>query len=212
VRRAGLAAGAAQGDAPAPPSRAAARTGHLHRTGRDGVEARLGSRNANEFAAAFFLPRARLMVGLCDDIHSHVEGLALPHELLRLIASERWPALKRNPVPRELIQAFAPDEEEMWFYPPPFQTAATSKARGDRFWDYRTSVVHEIVPERTVILGDFGQGSDAPVALDYRASASRKIAAWPRVIRLKWSAGGHDNHWVEVAPDFESFGRLLRWL
>ena len=71
------------------------------------------------------------------------------------------------------------------------------------FWHNPIAAVNEINPDLTVLIGDFGMGSDAPIVLDY----SRGTNA-PTVIRLKWSPDG--NHWVELAPDLATFIAFLK--
>ena len=62
---------------------------------------------------------------------------------------------------------------------------------------------HEIDPALTLIIGDFGLGSDAPIALDYRKDLNE-----PSIIRLQWNLEA-DNHWVEIAPSFAEFVAML---
>ena len=57
---------------------------------------------------------------------------------------------------------------------------------------------------RAIIIGDFGPGSDAPIALDYRQSRD-----CPSVIRYRWSPFGKRNRWVYVAPSFSRFAAML---
>ena len=74
------------------------------------------------------------------------------------------------------------------------------------------SAAHEIDPDLTLLIGDFGLGSDAPFALDYSQNFDS-----PRLIRLQWGKPTKDgsnhtifnNHWVEMAPDFESFCEMI---
>ncbi len=60
----------------------------------------------------------------------------------------------------------------------------------------------EIDPDNTIIIGDFGLGSDAPIALDYRKDKNN-----PAVIRLCWTK--ESNHWVEIAPNFAEFSKYI---
>ena len=62
---------------------------------------------------------------------------------------------------------------------------------------------HEIDPALTLIIGDFGLGSDAPIALDYRKDLNN-----PSVICLQWNLNA-DNHWGEIAPNFAEFAQML---
>jgi hypothetical protein len=58
--------------------------------------------------------------------------------------------------------------------------------------------------DRAVVIADFGLGSDAPIALDYRQSLD-----CPCVIRYRWSQRGERNRWVHVAPSFSQFAEML---
>ena len=137
--------------------------------------------------------------------------LPIPRELTPLINSGFWPrdgneANKQNSeslVPESIIRGFAPEESKIYFEPPPFATVANlMKGQGRIFWADPHAAIQEIDPELTLIIGDFGIGSDAPLALDYRQDLYE-----PRVIRLRWAENG--NHWVEIAPNFADFVRHL---
>jgi hypothetical protein len=106
-------------------------------------------------------------------------------------------------IPAEVIRSLAPEEQSIYFYRPPFRSVSSCQAHGEKFWDVPTTATHELDPEKTLLIGDFGLGSDAPIALDYRRDINR-----PSVIRLKWSQGG--NHWVEMAATFEEFAKRIR--
>jgi hypothetical protein len=141
--------------------------------------------------------------------------LPIPNRLLRLLSSGRWPrphaeALKQNVnslVAKERIQSFAPKEDTIFLYPPPFRTVATDIAsrqkRGrDRFWS-TDAALDDISPELSLIIGDLGLGSDAPILLDYRHGGSN-----PPVIRLEWRKPTA-NVWVRCAGSFEEFADML---
>jgi len=96
------------------------------------------------------------------------------------------------------IQALAPDESDLYLEAPPFVTVRAVLADGS-FWNERTADLGNIDVDRTIIIGDFGMGSDAPIVLDYRLNAVS-----PRVLRLRWSIGD-ENRWVVMAPDFATF-------
>ena len=72
----------------------------------------------------------------------------------------------------------------------------------ERFWSDSRAAVSDVDPDATVLIGDFGLGSDAPFALDYRKSNNE-----PAVIRLCWAKEG--NHWVEIAPNFKTFAAFI---
>ena len=68
--------------------------------------------------------------------------------------------------------------------------------------------------DKAIEIADFGDGSEQPIILDYQVDPSE-----PSVRRLEWNRlrsegpGGPTftwaNHWVEIAPSFDEFARLL---
>ena len=95
----------------------------------------------------------------------------------------------------------------IYLYPPPFQTLARecSGVREGSFWS-KFGAADEIVPESSIVIADFGMGSDAPIILDYRASSD-----CPTVMRLCWLGewGVINNHWVVCASCFDGFADML---
>jgi hypothetical protein len=142
-----------------------------------------------------------------------VDGLLIPDVLLAAIDAGRWPrtadeALKQNLrplVPEERIRRLAPEESQLYLYPPPFATVARALAGSGRDFYTRFGAVEQLVPEATIEIADFGLGSDALVVLDYRAGPTD-----PRVLRLLWPGDGQSNRWVVMAPDFPTFVEALR--
>ncbi len=144
-----------------------------------------------------------------------VDDLPLPNRLLRLLDSGRWPrtyeeALKQNLkslVPKARIQLFAPEESTIFLYTPPFYTVAADIAgrqkRGHHtFWS-TYAALDIISPELSLVIGDFGLGSDAPIPLDYRQGGSNIP-----VIRLQWRKS-EANVWVRCADSFDGFADML---
>jgi hypothetical protein len=68
----------------------------------------------------------------------------------------------------------------------------------------RFGALHDLVPEASVEIADFGLGADATILLDYRSGPAN-----PQVIHLDWAGHGISNHWVVMAPDFASFVDML---
>lgn len=144
-----------------------------------------------------------------------VPSLAIPKALTALIESGFWPRNNaeanrqnlRSLVPEASIRLFAPEEEKIFFNPPPFYTVTQRQTRlNEGFWSDPHAAIQEINPNLTLIIGDFGLGSDAPLALDYSQSAID-----PRVIRLRWAERAEQgNHWVEVAATFDQFAIMLK--
>lgn len=141
--------------------------------------------------------------------------LPLPQALLDLIESGFWPLTLqasnaqnlKSLVSLDKIKAFAPEEQDICFYRPPFGTEAQFLANHN-FAHLAMWCTKEIDPALTLIIGDFGLGSDAPIALDYRANFDD-----PLVIRLKWgepyTRTFENNHWVEIAPSFAEFAKMI---
>jgi hypothetical protein len=140
---------------------------------------------------------------------------AIPPLLEELLSSGRWPNDPRIGIsqnlrplaPPERVRRFAPEEEFIYLNSPPFRTIAdemrlASLVVVDEFWK-RLAALDQIVPEKALILGDFGMGSDAPIILDYARDASD-----PPVLRLRYAAGG-DTAWVRGARNFEEFATML---
>jgi len=141
-----------------------------------------------------------------------VGEFTLPEGLVAAIESGRWPRNSQEAnlqnisslVPEERIRLLAPEETRLYLYPPPFGLVAGILTQPNEVFYRRFGAVDQIVPEATIEIGDFGLGSDAPIALDYRNGLAE-----PRVIRLRWAGGGTKNCWVEMAPNFGVFADTL---
>ncbi len=138
----------------------------------------------------------------------------LPDGLARLLAAGVWPsaagpsknAQERHPIiSADRVREFAADETLICLQPPPFPTIAEERAKGGagHFWE-RHGALDQIDPERALIIGDFGIGSDSPIILDYARNRSS-----PPVLRLRWGARGQRNEWVQGARDFNQFSEML---
>lgn len=145
------------------------------------------------------------------------EGNLRPPSLIdALVASGRWPAtpqaaLRQNIEPLvspERIAAVAPGEDWLYLYPPPFQSVASDvaahRANGWTFWAEH-GAIDELDPDRALLIGDFGPGSDAPILLDYRQGDD------PGVLKLAWpppadgDSGPGSTEWVAIADSFDDF-------
>jgi hypothetical protein len=139
-------------------------------------------------------------MGMSTD--STVGALPLPKRLLSLIESGVWPrtndgaqrqSLLSSRVLPERIHLFAPEEDAIYLYRPPFTTIAARASKDKaKFWA-RWGALEEISSELSVDIGDFGLGSDSPIVLDYRRGHTN-----PAVIRLKWRKP-EPNTWVRCA-------------
>jgi hypothetical protein len=137
--------------------------------------------------------------------------LAVPRLLDELIAAGRWPRDQQEEMAQNLkglaaperVQALAPEERLIYLLSPPF-VSVREESEHNMFWYSDIAAPRGISFDMSLIIGDFGLGSDAPILLDYRADENH-----PRVIRLRWSGNGTTNEWVEMAPDFETFADTL---
>lgn len=127
-------------------------------------------------------------------------GLELPAQLRALIALGAWPAR----VDDACVKAFAPSEDTLHLYDAKDFHTIANELRAGRGMTPAQWGAHDIDPERTLIIADFGIGADAALALDYRHADE------PSVIRLVWTKRGAPNRWVEVAPTFDDFWAMVR--
>lgn len=138
-----------------------------------------------------------------------VGTLEIPPLLLSLIEAGVWPS-RRDAVAEQSGRSLIPEDRNrrlrgICLYPPPFKTLAETGAGKDPNDFYaRHGAMHELVPDATIEIADFGVGADSPILLDYRRGPSN-----PRVIFLEWPGGDGENYWVEMAPDFDSFAEML---
>jgi hypothetical protein len=137
-----------------------------------------------------------------------VEGLLIPDLLETMLAEGRWPRTA-DEASKQNLRSRVPEDRNrrlrrIYLYAPPFHTVAQIVASGDRDFYSQFGALHELVPEASVEIADFGLGADATILLDYRAGR-----ADPQVIHLEWADRGEPNYWVVMAPDFASFVDLL---
>lgn len=139
----------------------------------------------------------------------------LPTLLHALISSGRWPRTAREAMTQNLrplitperVQRFAAEESCIYLEAPPFHTVADHAARGPKeFWS-KFGARENISPDQSLIVGDFGLGSDSPIILDYREDGVN-----PPVLRLRWSEiapGKVKTCWVRGADTFDEFAIVL---
>ena len=137
-----------------------------------------------------------------------VDGLLIPERLRAMLAEGRWPRTAGEAAEQNLHSRVPEDRNRtlrsIYLYAPPFHTVARIAAGGGMGFYSQFGALHELVPEASVEIGDFGLGSDAPILLDYRAGA-----ADPRVLHLAWAGPPATNAWVVMAEDFDAFVELL---
>jgi hypothetical protein len=134
--------------------------------------------------------------------------LELPATLNALIARGAWPLteteanrqnLMTGPIPRAVVERHVPGESSLYLFWPPFSTIAQVCARNERgFWS-KFGALEQIDPERALLIGDFGLGSDTAIVLDYRRPNS------PPLLRLTWTATATRTRWVPFFDTFAAF-------
>ncbi|HYF49919.1 MAG TPA: hypothetical protein VEJ63_10960 [Planctomycetota bacterium] len=138
--------------------------------------------------------------------------LILPLELLQLIETGHWPTREnvskqniRQVIGAERLKKLAPEEHHLYLEPPPFTPVAVLRDQNRAFWE-QDGALDQIIPERTLVIGDFGPGSDTVLALDYCDTRTD-----PAVIRLLWRGayGTSNNKWVLMAKTFREFADAL---
>ena len=151
--------------------------------------------------------RDRVPAGWRDALGSRVNGLPLPPDLADLLANGGWASAGESDTfacPWGVGAVYAYSLRTM--------AAETEQVCARMQWLGASDPARppgDLAPQLAVLIGDEGIGSDAPFALDYRASFGQ-----PRVLLYRWrvaSGSSAGNRWVEVAPSFEAFwGQLSR--
>ena len=148
------------------------------------------------------------------DVRRHgmrVGSLTLPLALEALVMAGRWPRDREQAngqhmtpiIPANAVQKIAPEESGIFLYPPPFCTVQDELSSGKGL-TAEQQAVQDIDPSLTVVIADFGLGSDTAVALDFRGDKDQ-----PAVIRLQWRLPQQPNRWLPVARSFEEFWAVL---
>lgn len=120
-------------------------------------------------------------------------------------------------VSKDLVRAIVPWESNLYFQPPPFQTVAQYQQheRGDKrwrncpFWTGSFSAPSELEPQKALVIGDFGHGSDSPIVLDYRSGVTSPLVL---ALQIKWigtTPPMFDNHWIQISPSFHNLVQRL---
>jgi hypothetical protein len=137
-----------------------------------------------------------------------VDGLLIPDLLEAMLAEGRWPRTTDEASKQHLCARVPEDRNRrlrrICLDAPPFHTLARTATGGNRGFYSAFGALHELVPEASVEIADFGLGADSPILLDYRAGPTD-----PRVIHLEWADRGDANYWVVMAENFAEFVDLL---
>lgn len=143
---------------------------------------------------------------------THIEKelkLKLPNSLKDKVIDKSWQnggykkeimnLLKNKNIQQDLSICFY-NLSQILFESQSFQEIMLSdKEEIDMFVGEYSSDVREntIAPEKTILIGDFGLGSDQPIALDYRNDVLQ-----PEVWMLIW---GKTNYWTKISSSFDNF-------
>jgi hypothetical protein len=120
--------------------------------------------------------RARRIAAIKQIAPKTIGNLPLPKRLISLIDSVLWPTTPDRErrqdisllVTKERIQSFAPEQDRLYLFRPPFRTIAQRMdGREGTFWS-KWGALAEITPELALDIGDFGLGADSAIVLDYR--------------------------------------------
>jgi hypothetical protein len=139
----------------------------------------------------------------------------MPVALTALLARGSWPRNSQEAIQQNLVEfisshfvrEIAADEAEIHLYSPPFSSVREASEASDRSGDFwqTCGALEDIEPEKTVIIGDFGLGSDSPIVLYYRLAEAE-----PEVWRLRWAEPwGSGNYWQLLAATFSEFAERL---
>lgn len=140
-----------------------------------------------------------------------MDNLRLPDNLTHLIATGVWPTETPNMqelhplLGKHAAQVLSPDDDRIVLMVPPFHTIAVEVKGGNDFWTNDLTNVGEIDYEKALIIADFGLGSDSPIILYYRNTAS------PSVMYLRWSCDGENiqHEWIETHSTFDDFAKAV---
>lgn len=147
----------------------------------------------------------------------------LPHpdELMRLMEAKLWPSSHEQAIQQNLSRRISASdvarmisgESQIFLHPNPRTTladdyrASEQKLEGAGFFNAYREMLKQIDPDRALFIADFGPGSDAPIALDFRENQDD-----PPVIALQWNdhpGTNEKSRWVQLAPSFSEFVKQL---
>lgn len=134
-----------------------------------------------------------------------INGLPIPEFILELIVASRWVTKKLPGFPHPDFAS----EQELCLY------GLYGMASENLYWPSETNPqfigvrdgTHDpgtINPSLSVLIGDFGLGSDQSIALDYR-----KSAADPPVVAMRWRLPAATNCWIELAKSARDFAAMV---
>ena len=142
-----------------------------------------------------------------------IENLPVPDKVVALARHGVWPTSEnarlqnlRPLVSAERVRAFAPEEDRIYLRPIAEMRTVATEAESNRFWSEH-GALSEIDATHSLIIGDFGLGSDAPIIAAFTSRTQQ-----PSVWRLSWSIDAARNvstTWVRCAETFDAFIEAL---
>ncbi len=140
-------------------------------------------------------------------------NLMIPDSLQRLIESGAWPTTPEQYRQQELepilgeaaAKAVSPDDDRIVLSLPPFRTIQQEADHNPQFWLESLTNVGQIDYSQSLVIADFGLGSDSAIVLNY------ELGPDPRVLYLRWSENGPDvsHEWVCTHDSFDEFATAV---
>jgi hypothetical protein len=103
------------------------------------------------------------------------------------------------------VRRFASRESEIFLNNSFWRLADEVQGGPSVFWE-KFGALHEISQEHSIVIGDFGPGSDAPIILDCREGCEN-----PPVLYLRYftDKGSRMTTWTKGADTFDEFVEML---
>jgi hypothetical protein len=118
-----------------------------------------------------------------------INGLVVPPALVQLLVNGRW----RTPGDPAKLRKQFPDGLTLYSF--------DFLLRENSHWMQVTDLPGDMSPRQFLLIGDLGHGTDQPLALDYRETASA-----PTVVFLEHTP---NSHWKRIAPTIEAFAEQI---
>lgn len=143
----------------------------------------------------------------------------IPDELQQLVESGWWPQVsvrEMTEIPAEVVRQLFPDENSIVFYPPPFAIPFKEEQETDYFQGAKDPrfLPGDIDFSRVLYIGDFGPGSESPIALDYRDNPGAPTVMYLHWLPKAWNEKTGEwlfpeTRWLKIADSFREFAEIL---
>lgn len=144
--------------------------------------------------------------------------IVLPTSLIALITNGAWPTSEnsqwQNLKPIYRNERAYKDRfcmETLYLYPPPFRLVAHDIEQHPVFWKDEALIEYfgqplelGIEPTQSLIIGDFGPGTDAVLILDYQHDQSN-----PRVMGMDYGEVSNQKGWTLLAKSINEFCQYI---